>query len=192
MANLIEAENLGKRYGSRWLFRRVSLSLTAGDLLVIRGANGSGKSTLARGLAHLIELTEGKVRVDGDPRLAIGYAALDMAVYPHLTPVEHLEMAAELRGAGSVDLDRFGLESCRNTRGQGLSTGQKMRLKIAMAVQVNPPVLILDEPGASLDDAGRAVVEEVVRTQRKTGCVVVATNDPREGMEANLEFRLDD
>lgn len=193
MGKLLEASNLGKRYGSRWLFRSLSLELAAGDYLVIRGANGSGKSTLVKALAGLVEVTQGTVSWIGDRRLSLGYAALDMAVYPHLTPAEHLQMSAELRGLASGPIPPgFGLESCQNTRGSGLSTGQRMRLKMAIATQTQPSVLILDEPGASLDEAGHGLVDRLIAEQLTRGCIVVATNNPAEGKGANLEIRLDD
>jgi len=193
LGNLLEASNLGKRYGSRWLFRSLSLDLATGDYLVIRGANGSGKSTLVKALAGLVDLTQGSVTWPGDPRISVGYAALDMAVYPHLSPAEHLQMAADLRGLSDGTIPTgFGLEGCQNTRGGGLSTGQRMRLKMAMATQTQPSILILDEPGASLDEAGHELVDRLIREQTARGCVVVATNDPAEAKEANLEIRLDD
>ena len=193
MESLLEANQLGKRYGARWLFRNLSLTLGQGDFLVIRGANGSGKSTLVKALAGLVDLTQGSVSWPGDRRISVGYAALDMAVYPHLSPAEHLQMAAQLRGLSNEDVpERFGLEGCQHTRGGGLSTGQRMRLKMAMATQSQPSILILDEPGASLDEEGRALTDRLVREQLSRGCVVVATNDPSEAKGANLEIRLDD
>jgi ABC-type multidrug transport system ATPase subunit len=193
LGNLLEASNLGKRYGSRWLFRALSFELGSGDYLVIRGANGSGKSTLVKALAGLVELTQGSVAWTGDPRLCLGYAALDMAVYPHLSPAEHLRMAADLRGLATGPVPSgFGLEGCQHTRGGGLSTGQRMRLKMAIATQTQPSVLILDEPGASLDEAGHELVDRLISEQLSRGCVIIATNNPAEGKGANLEIRLDD
>ena len=60
------------------------------------------------------------------------------------------------------------------------SSGMKQRLKLAFAIQHEPVLLLLDEPGSNLDDSGRAVVEGVVAEQKKKGVLIVATNDARE------------
>ncbi len=146
----MHAEGLGKRYGRRWLFRDLSFDVERGQRLAILGHNGSGKSTLLRLLAGLLTPSEGRVvPPNGDSRLTLGYAALEMALYASLTVDEHLRLAAELRGCESRSdelLETVGLAYARELPAGQLSTGMKARLKLAMAVQARPTVLLLDEP----------------------------------------------
>ncbi len=191
---VLAAEGVGKRLGGRWLFRGVSFSLPPGDALVVTGANGSGKSTLLRTLAGLVHPTEGRVRLpEGDPRRTLGMAAVEAGLYPTLTPAEHLQFTAQARGCEPrVDemLAQVGLASAAGVLAAKLSTGMRARLRLAIALQARPAVLLLDEPGAGLDEQGRELVEEIVREQRGRGALVLATNDPAERRLATHELRL--
>ncbi len=191
----MRVESLGKRYGRRWLFRDVTFDLEKGQRLAILGDNGSGKSTFLRLLAGLLTPTEGRVvPPEGDPRARLGYAALEMALYAPLTVDEHLALAADLRGCESrADelLDMVGLDHARSLPAAQLSTGMKARLKLAMAVQTRPTVLLLDEPGAALDEKGRALVARIAEEQTQRGTLVVATNDPIERELATHEIVLE-
>ena len=187
-------EGLGKRYGRRWLFRDLSFDVERGQRLAILGHNGSGKSTLLRLLAGLLAPTEGRVEgPEGDPRTTLGYAALEMALYASLTVEEHLTLSARLRGcAARTDelLEEVGLGYARSFPAGQLSTGMKGRLKLAMATQARPALLLLDEPGAALDEAGRALVSRIAEAQTARGALVVATNDPAERRLATHELEL--
>jgi heme exporter protein A len=191
---VLAVEGLGKRYGSRWLFRGVSFELQKGDRLSILGANGSGKSTLLKVISGLLPASEGEIRLEGDYRTALGYSALEQALYPSLTVREHLEIAAELRGCEArADelLEQVGLSHASELYASQLSTGMKSRLRFALAVQPKPDVLLLDEPGASLDEVGRSLVERIAEEQSARGALVFATNDPAERRFATLELKLE-
>lgn len=193
---MLAAENLGKRFGSRWLFRGISFRVEPHQCLVIAGHNGSGKSTLVKALAGLIPPSEGKAKIDGDPRKTLGYMALELHPYANLTPLEHLQLFARMRGlnpGGSEELlDFVGLLSLLKgnvTAGQ-MSSGMKARLKLALAIQAEPAVLILDEPGSALDQNGLEILRKVRDAQLKRGSIIVATNDAEERRWATHELRL--
>ena len=187
-------EGLGKRFGGRWLFRGVSFELPKGDALVVSGANGSGKYTLLRTLAGLVHPTEGSVCLpEGDPRRTLGMAAIEAGLYPTLTPAEHLDFAARARGCEARTdelLAQVGLPHAAGVLAAKLSTGMRARLRLALALQARPAVLLLDEPGAGLDEEGRALVEAIAREQRERGALILATNDPAERRLATHELRL--
>jgi len=191
---VLSVEALGKRFGSRWVFRGIEFDLGKGDALIICGRNGSGKSTLLKILSGLAAPSEGTIKLpEGDRRTTIGLAALDMSAYAHLTVAEHLNFTATMRGcAPALEplLERLGLADRRNQLAFELSTGMRSRLKLALAIQAEPDLLLLDEPGAAMDAAGRAIVEEVCAEQRRRGVLVVATNDPSERKLGNLELEL--
>jgi len=190
---VVEAKGLGKKYGRRWVFRNVEFHLGLGDALLIVGPNGSGKSTLLKVVAGLTPATAGRVSLQGDPRRTLGYAALDLNLYPHLTALEHLELAGELKGCEARAeelLQRVGLEEACDKHAANMSTGMRMRLKLALAIQSDPALLLLDEPGASLDDGGRQLVREICLEQRQRGALIVATNDRRERELGNMAIDL--
>jgi heme exporter protein A len=191
---VIGAENLGKRFGTRWIFRGLSFEVGPGERLVVVGRNGSGKSTLLRSLAGLLSPSEGRVRWEfGDYRTGLGYAALEMSLYAHLSSEEHLRLAARLRGCdGRYEelVERVGLGESRHLPVGQLSTGQRARLKLALAIQPRPAVLMLDEPGASLDEEGRRLVDEICDEQTRSGCLIVATNAKEERRLATHELEL--
>ena len=181
---MVAVEGLGKKYDKRWIFRNITFSLGLGDCLVVTGRNGAGKSTLLKVLSGLERPTLGEVSVDvGDYRTGLSYCALDQATFANLTVLEHLTLAAEVRGI-QVDHEalvaKTGLVEHRDVQAQHLSSGLRSRLKIAMAIQSDPKVLLWDEPGVALDGAGKALIEQVVGEQLRRGVLVIATNDADE------------
>ena len=195
LASVLAVDQLGKRFGGRWVFRGISFQLGRGDRLAVLGMNGSGKSTLIMVISGLLPQTEGTVKLPcADVRRCLGLSALEQSLYPSLTVLEHLDLAARLRGCDARAqelLTLIGLDYAADLQSSQLSTGMKARLKMALAVQAKPDVLLLDEPGASLDEAGRALVQTIVEEQAARGCVIFASNDPAERRLANLELKLE-
>lgn len=189
---MISCEGLGKRFSSQWAFRRVSLTVEPGACLLLTGPNGSGKSTLLKLLAGLEPATEGSIRRDFDPRREMGYSAADLRLYPALTGREHLDFASTMRGldAEAGLLQRVGLEAAGEKAAGAYSTGMRARLKLALALMGAPKAMLLDEPGAGLDEDGRVLLEEIVQEQLDRGCVVLATNDPAERRFGDYELFL--
>ena len=188
------AQALTQRFGPNRIFESLTFEVPKGQGLVVTGPNGSGKTTLLRILSGLLRPTKGEVRlnIDGkaispkERRWHIGFITPELALYEELTALENLEFFAHVRRLKRTKadhlalLERVGLKE----RGRDLvgtfSSGMKQRLKLAFAIQHEPMLLLLDEPGNNLDDSGRAVVEGVVAEQKKKGVLVVATNDARE------------
>jgi len=193
------AENVSRSFGPRRVFGPLSFATEPGRVLGVAGANGSGKTTLVKVLAGLLRPSAGSVRLEDAGRPgsrigvreaagAIGWCAPDLSLYGELTPAENLEFFARVAGRlptreeleeriASVGLDPRRLRSIRT---RFLSTGQRQRLKLAYSVLSSPAVLLLDEPGSNLDEAGHRAVTAIVAEQRGRGSVVLATNDPAE------------
>ncbi len=183
----LRVRGLGKRFERRWVFRGLDLDLEGGDSLVVAGRNGAGKSTLLRILAGVIPATEGEASVEGsggEVRNRIGLCSPEQSLYEALTGIENLLFFARLRSLNSFDphacLRRVGLEGRGDDRVSAYSTGMKQRLRLALGTMHEPPVLLLDEPGAGLDEEGRAIVDGIVERSRDQGIVIVATNDRAE------------
>lgn len=168
--------------------------LTHGEVLVVVGPNGSGKSTLLRLLCGLEPLSAGVITYEWagatwlpvTMRPYIGLVAPDVAVYRELTALENLRFFAAGRGLKPSEADltaglaQMGLAGREHDRVATFSSGMLLRLKYAVALVHRPPILLLDEPTAMLDAAGRSVVETVITTQRTRGITIIATNDPAE------------
>ena len=182
MPNTLRLHDLTMAYGRRALFSGVSAEVLPGQCLVVAGVNGSGKSTLLKIIAGLLRPEAGRVERPG----VCGYAAPDVQLYGELTGSENLAFFARLRGLPLIDaaalLKQVGLPAAR---GRDLvsaySSGMRQRLKLAVSLLGEPPLLVWDEPTLALDSAGRAVADKVLAEQRASGRItVVATNDSSE------------
>ena len=185
------ADHVSMRFGRRRLFDGLSVEVAPEAPLAVVGANGSGKSTLLRILAGLTAPTGGAVRLEVGGRATppealprtVGFVAPALQLYEPLIARETLRFLATARRlpeAGrriAAVLDRVGLGDRADEAVGAYSTGMRQRLRLATALLHDPPVLLLDEPGATLDAAGRDLVESVIGGQK---IVVVATNDPGE------------
>lgn len=191
MGLTIECLGLGHRFGRRALFANLDLTVTTGEVVMVTGSNGAGKSTLLRLIAGLLHPAAGEVVLvrDGaalsgaERRQAVGYLSPETMPYRPLTVAENLRFFARLRGLAEWPPELpgwLGLAERLHQPVSELSSGYLQRVKLAMALVHEPEVLILDEPGVTLDDVGRAVVGEAVARQRSRGIALVATNDPRE------------
>lgn len=187
MVAALHLHNLSMAYGRRVLFQDVSADVGPGETLVVTGANGTGKSTLLKIVAGLARPLSGTVTFAGqsaDNR--IGYAAPDVHLYAELTGSENVQFFARLRGLHNIDcasvLDSVGLARARGADWVSTySSGMRQRLKLAVSLLGSPLCLVWDEPTATLDAKGIAVVDSLLAAHRAEGGVsVVATNDAGE------------
>jgi iron complex transport system ATP-binding protein len=195
----LTAENLNVPLSGRTVLKNVSLSLSLGHLVALVGPNGAGKTTLLRGLAGLIP-SEGLIRVNGDALSSLplrerakrfGYLpqghvvhwplpARDIVAlgrYPHgvtdparLTPQD---ADAVLRAMQATDVVEFS-----DRRVTELSGGERSRVALARVLAVEAPVILADEPTASLDPRHQIDVMKNLRTAADNGVlVIVVTHD---------------
>ncbi len=199
----LEVENLAKSYGGLPLFSGLTFLVEAG-LTAVQGRNGSGKTTLVKILSSLLRPSTGGVRLrvgdrelaGDEKRLAIGWAGLDLAFYEDFSARENLAFfrGAAGRPASPEEIDTLlagvGLAQAADQRVGAFSTGMKQRLRIAFALLFDPPILMLDEPMAGLDAEGRQIVQAVIGQRRRSGAVVLASNDERDFVEPEQVVRL--
>jgi heme exporter protein A len=200
-------EQVGHRYGSLLLFRRLSFTLRSGESLAVTGANGAGKSTLLRILAGVLAPKAGTVTltVDGDPigdeehPLRAGLVAPALGLYGALTARENVAFLAEARRLGDAAariesvLGRVGIADRADDPVSTFSSGMRQRVKYAAALLADPPLLLLDEPAANLDAPGREMVSSVVDEQlAQGGMVVVATNRADEAERHARSLRIEE
>jgi len=191
----IEITNISKIYSKKKVFSNISWVLESGNSHVITGPNGSGKSTLIRIIAGLERPSAGTVEYNMNGKLLekaeirkiTGVISPDLNLYPRLTPYENLQFFAALRSLKlnsdyiRLVVEKVRLEADMHRPVAIFSTGMRQRLKLAFALLHKPLVLLLDEPSANLDQAGRNLLNEIVAELIKMGgLVVLATNDQGE------------
>ena len=200
----LELTDIAASYGARRVLADLTLTLRAGETLVVAGANGSGKSTLLRLICGLQRPTAGQITYVAGARRAgpgaardlVGWVAPDLQLYRELTALENLEFFAQVRGLRRtrVDLEALLEEVGLGGRGDDMlaaySSGMAQRLRYAYALLHRPPVLLLDEPTITLDERGAALVEQLVAERRERGITIIATNDPREVRFGDYVLRL--
>jgi tungstate transport system ATP-binding protein len=165
----------------------VSLNLARGSTAIL-GANGAGKSVLLRLMHGLLQPTSGTVAWQGAPRLAMVFqkpvllrrSALDNVIYGlQLSAAHRTESAARLRERAELALRRVGLSHLADRPGRVLSGGEQQRIALARAWALEPDILLLDEPTASLDPAAVRAVEDIIREIGAGGTAIVMTTHHR-------------
>ncbi len=163
MSVLLTANSLAKSFGTRLLFRGVSLTVSEGERVGLIGPNGAGKTTLMRILAGLDAADEGEVALRKLTR--VGYVPQEPSFEPRLTVGEVLEAAAEGAEAAArvnVTLGKAGFRDPAARAGE-LSGGWLKRLAIARELVRAPDLLLLDEPTNHLDVEGIEWVEKLLK-----------------------------
>ena len=165
MDAVIEANGLGKRYGSRWGLADCTLCVPAGHVTGLVGPNGAGKTTLLHLVTGMIAPTTGTITVAGaQPAVSaaqlarVGFVAQDAPIYAGFSVADHLKFGAHLnpgwdRRLAQVRIRKLGLDP--GQKAGKLSGGQRAQLALTLALAKRPELLILDEPVASLDPLAR-------------------------------------
>lgn len=186
---MIQVENVSKSFGATTVLGGASCSVEAGQLALLTGANGAGKSTLLRVLAGLMTPDAGTAKIDGvdvtqrrqAAQARLAYLPQDVRFQKAQTPRQVLRFYAALRQvrAERVEtlLEEGALAEAADRPTQALSGGMRQRLGLAVAWLPEAPVLLLDEPGLSLDPAWRSyLIEKLRRLAGEGRAVLVATH----------------
>ncbi len=180
---LIEVSALTVSRGGRPLFEGLDLTLGRHETVLLTGPNGVGKTSLLLALAGILRPDAGRIgwQTGERPDLhLVGHAA---GVKARLTVLENVRFWQALNGATGIApdaaLERVGLARLAGLEAGHLSAGQTRRLALARLLVSERAVWLLDEPTASLDTAGTALVADLLRAHRKAGGgAIVATHDP--------------
>jgi cell division transport system ATP-binding protein len=211
---VIRFDRVTKRYGrGREVITQLSFEVADGEMVLLTGRSGAGKSTALRLIALLERATQGQIWVNGEnlatvrardippfrrrlglvfqePRLLMDRSVFDNVALPLLLA----DMPARARRQRvRVVLEQIGLLSAQATLAAELSAGEQARVAIARALAAEPPLLLADEPCASLDALVAAAVMKLLRQLNSQGTtVVVATHDQQSARESGLrEIPLD-
>lgn len=182
---ILEVNSLKKAYRRRVVLNDVSFKVYPGDIVGIVGANGCGKSTLLRIIAGADSPDFGSLSYNGENPLKnkklfkkyTGYVPQENPLYENLSVLDNLKLwyCDNPTGIAPV-MERFGLDGYARYTVNKLSGGMKKRLSIACSIADNPPVLILDEPGASLDIVCKSDICHYLKEYTDNGGTVIITS----------------
>ncbi|WP_405161040.1 ATP-binding cassette domain-containing protein [Nocardia sp. NBC_01499] len=182
----------------------VSMTIPAGEIVVLVGPSGCGKTTTMRMINRLIEPTSGTITIGGrdaasmnpdELRRGIGYSIQQAGLFPHMTVAKNVATVPGLIGwnrkkiAARTDemLDLVGLDpdTYRHRYPRQLSGGQQQRVGVARALAADPPVLLMDEPFGAVDPITRGLLQdELLRLQGELGkTIVFVTHDFTEAVK---------
>lgn len=168
---MLEFEEVTVRYGSACVVDAVSLTVAAGGFSVLTGSNGSGKSSLARAALGLVEMTGGRVRVDGNDsslrerRRLVAYVPQRTSVGAFPLPVDDLLASGGDHAAAVGAAERLGIGGLRHRAVSTLSGGQLQRAYLARSIgqiAAGATVLLADEPTSALDFDGQEAVADLL------------------------------
>ena len=198
---VVTIRDLYLQRGPRPILTGATLSVNRGEIIALMGASGSGKTTLLRAIAGLETFDKGAIAVDGvtmaggpsaaasirDLRRKVGMVFQFHCLFEHMSAVQNVWLApvyvhrvaqpvAEHR---ALELMRtLGVEHRARALPRELSGGEAQRVAIARALATDPPVLLMDEPTASLDPARRSELSALLRTLvSRQRTLLIATHD---------------
>jgi polar amino acid transport system ATP-binding protein len=199
---VLEVDDLHLRRGTRVVLARVGFAVARGELVAIMGPSGSGKTTILRAIAGLEKFDGGRIGVDGvalrggapvpsstlrQLRRKVGMVFQFHCLFEHLSAIQNICLApVHALGVAPRDayrrahelLSTFGVDHRAEAFPRQLSGGEAQRVAIARALAVDPPLLLMDEPTASLDPARRAELGELLQgLLRQNRTLVIATHD---------------
>ena len=184
---MISAQDLTKSFGRKAILRGISLHADPNQITLMVGPNGAGKSTTVKVLAGLIRPNSGRAHVNGFDVVARRIAAQRSTAYlpqrpsfhPKLTCLEILRFYAGLRGVPASRCEAMlkltGLDDVARMRTEKLSGGMRQLLGIAFLLLADAPVLLLDEPGLSLDPGWRKWLQQKLRFEAERGKTILVT-----------------
>ncbi len=189
---LVSLNRVRVEFGSLVAVRDVSFELCGGDLLGLVGPNGAGKTTLLRATTGLQPLTIGRVRVMGGEVVPganrvlrhIGFTPDNPPVFENLTVRDFLRFIAkgyrldadEVNERINFWLEQVWLTEKADQKIRALSRGMRQRIGIARTLLPNPPVILLDEPAAGLDPAGRVQFRKLLCSLRDQGKALIVSS----------------
>ncbi|GID26904.1 ABC transporter ATP-binding protein [Paractinoplanes brasiliensis] len=198
---VLEADRLGKRYGSAWALRDCSLRLPAGRVAALVGPNGAGKSTLLHLAVGLLRPDAGAVRVFGRAPYDdiavlsdVGFVAQDTPLYRDFTADELFTMGAKLNRRFDTALAhrRLAQIGIPHDKPVGkLSGGQRAQVALALAMAKRPRLLLLDEPVASIDPLGRReFLQALMGVVAETGTTVLLSSHILADLERTCDYLI--
>ncbi|HEY9560238.1 MAG TPA: ATP-binding cassette domain-containing protein [Anseongella sp.] len=205
----IELHKVGRRFNRDWVFRNMDYHIISGRRYAVLGPNGSGKSTFLQVVSGSLTPSEGRIGyrhrsgpVDKDIEVEEVYEHLSLAA-PYLEPEESFTLSESINfhfrfknyvpgidDRGLISL--LGFEKFTHRQVRYFSSGMKQRLKLALAVCSDTPLLLLDEPTANFDEQGIRWYHSLISRFASGRTLIVCSNQPREYEFCNERISITD
>lgn len=177
----IKIEDLKKYFGETKAVDGVSLEVNQGEIMGVLGPNGAGKTTTIRCLMDFLRPDAGSIEILGRDaqknstqlKKEIGFLSGEVRFYEGWTGAEHIELIERLRGVSLLDSHlgkRFNFDASKKVR--NLSTGNKQKLGLILALMHQPQVLIMDEPTVGLDPLLQNSIYEILESEAARGTTI--------------------
>lgn len=179
MSCAIQVSRLKKSYGDHTVLREISFDVLKGEMFALLGVNGAGKTTALECIEGLRRYDGGSITVNGSVGIQLQSASLPA----YIRPMEAVRLFAKWNHTepNAPILAALGIDAFAKKRYHELSTGQKRRLHLALALTGDPDILFLDEPTAGLDVEGRVSLHNQLRELKAQGkTIVLASHDMAE------------
>lgn len=175
----IQIDRLKKSYGDHTVLKGVTFNVIKGEIFALLGVNGAGKTTALECMEGLRKYDGGSIVVNGRMGIQLQSASLPA----HIKPMEAVRLFARWNKAKIDDsmLAALGMNELTKKQYVELSTGQKRRLHLALALISDPDIVFLDEPTAGLDVEGRIALHDQIRKLKAQGkTIILASHDMAE------------
>ena len=185
----ISLEQACKRFNKEWIFKNLNFQFEAGKHYALVGNNGSGKSTLLQIIAGYSGLTKGSISWSPFDAIniyeQISFAAPYLELVEEFTATEQFEFQAQFKSihkdlSTEKILELIGLKNAAHKQIRYYSSGMKQRLKLALAIFSDCPILLLDEPCSNLDKEGYGLYDSLIKEYAMHKLIIVGSNDPAE------------
>lgn len=170
---IIHIDSLTKQYGDKIVLNGISFTINRGEIFALIGTNGAGKTTAIECMEGL-RTYKGKIEIHGK----IGVQLQTSSLPTNIKVIEAMKLIAKWH-ATTIDMavvQRLNVDLFLNKKYKELSTGQKRRLHLVMAMIGDPDILFLDEPTAGLDVEGRVALHAEIKELKKRGKTVVMSS----------------
>ncbi len=204
-AVMLKTENLTKAFGKKEVLKGVDLSLHSGEGIGIVGVNGSGKSTLLQILAGTLKPDGGQLMINGQNPLKnekvfanyVGFVPQQNPLIEELTVLDNLRLwyggsQFSLKDDMKFEfIKQLDVQSMLKEKVSNLSGGMKKRASIACAIAHHPPILILDEPGSSLDLISKKDIQQYLSLfVKRGGAFILASHELMELVACDRYYML--
>ena len=179
MSAAVTVENLHKAYGNKEVLKGIDLQVKKGEIFALLGPNGAGKTTAFSCMEGLQSYDRGRVEIDGTCGIQLQSASLPA----HIRADEAVALLSRWKKTAPDKkmLKDLGIDALRHRQYQHMSTGQKRRLHLALALVGTPDIVFLDEPTAGLDVEGQVALHSYLRTLKQQGTtILLASHDMAE------------
>ena len=201
---IVKVEHLYHRYSTQWAIEDINLEIEGAGVVGLLGSNGAGKSTTMNIITGYLAATSGEVKINGfdvlkqpeEAKKCVGYLPELPPLYMDMTVKEYLDFVAELKKLEKSLRAGYVKEAMKITKTEevsgrlirNLSKGYRQRVGFAQAVLGYPEILILDEPTAGLDPAGRdEILDLIARMHKEKGITVILVSHSMEDVAKYVE-----